>query len=252
MPLFESKKETNEENKRKPSITGLGMTSLSPSGTGKGVSSTSTSSGMPPGKGDLTSLIGAGLIGALNSNGFSNTSALASNLFAIGSTEESAFNKRLISRYGSYLIISLIKPNEVVEDWETFGTIISMVVQWFHMVCYIPSDSSGEIISKLRTKVINNKNILHYPDNLFKKIYFKFILPWIKAVADNHFELITSCLLPIPADFAKVGGVWETKSNKSVQIKEEFAKFCDLITYEIVNYDVKLFKEIKIIFYLNY
>lgn len=44
----------------------------------------------------------------------------------------------------------------------------------------------------------------------------------------------------MPADFAKVGGVWETKSNKSVQIKEEFEKFCDLITYEIVNYDVIL------------
>lgn len=153
VPLFESKKENSEESKRKPSASGLGLTAISPSGVGK--TSTSTSSGLPaPGKGDLTSLIGAGLIGALNSNGFSNASALASNLFAIGSTEESAFNKRLLSRYGSYLIISLIKPNEVVEDWETFGNIISMVVQWFHMVCYIPSDSSGEIISKLRTRVI--------------------------------------------------------------------------------------------------
>ena len=30
-----------------------------------------------------------------------------------------------------------------------------MVLQWFHMVCYIPSDSSGEIISKLRTRVFD-------------------------------------------------------------------------------------------------
>ena len=62
-------------------------------------------------KGDLTSLIGVGLIGALNTNGYSNTSALASSLFASGSSsEESNFNKRLLSRYGCYLIISLIDP----------------------------------------------------------------------------------------------------------------------------------------------
>ena len=72
-------------------------------------------------KGDLTSLIGVGLIGALNTNGYNNTSAFATNLFAIGSTEESAFNKRLLSRYGSYLIISLIDPKEAVEDWVIFN-----------------------------------------------------------------------------------------------------------------------------------
>lgn len=113
---------------------------------------------MPPiiqtAKGDLTNLIGVGLIGALNTNGFSNTSALASNLFASGSSsDESSFNKRLLSRYGCYLIISLIDPTEFTPDIETFGRIISMVLQWFHMVCYIPSDASGEIIAKLRTRV---------------------------------------------------------------------------------------------------
>ena len=35
-----------------------------------------------------------------------------------------------------------------------------------------------------------------------------------------------------------MGGVWETKSSQSVQIEQEFAKFCDLIPYEIVNYEM--------------
>lgn len=62
---------------------------------------------------DLTSLISVGLIGALNTNGCSNTSALASTLFASGSSsEESNFNKRLLSRFGCYLIITLVKPDE--------------------------------------------------------------------------------------------------------------------------------------------
>ena len=69
----------------------------------------------PPKAGDLTSLISVGLIGALNTNGgMSNTSALASTLFASGaSTEESNFNKRLLSRFGCYLIITVVKPEEI-------------------------------------------------------------------------------------------------------------------------------------------
>ncbi|CAF0899614.1 unnamed protein product [Brachionus calyciflorus] len=169
------------------------------------------------GKTDLTNLISVGLIGALNNNGHSNTGALASNLLGM-SSEESNFNKRLLSRYGCYLIVSTIKPNDVnVDDIEQFGKIVSMVLEWFHLVCYMPSDASGELISKIRTQ---------------------FILPWIKSVIDNHFELVVSCLLPVQPDFVKVGGVWETKSNRAIQIREEFSKFCDLIPYEIVTFEV--------------
>ncbi len=114
MPLYEAKKEVHEETRRKNSNTGLSLPPILPN-PNKTVSVNSSPS--HGNKGDLTSLIGAGLIGALNTNGFNNTSQFASNLFAIGSTEESAFNKRLLSRYGSYLIISLIDPKEVVDDW---------------------------------------------------------------------------------------------------------------------------------------
>lgn len=176
VPIIESKKneivihETNRQQNHGTSISG--------------------SSGLQTGQSarpDLTNLISVGLIGALNNNGHSNTGALATNLFSI-SSEESNFNKRLLSRYGCYLIVSTIKPNEIdLEHTETFGKIVSMVLEWFHLVCYMPSDTSGELISKIRTQ---------------------FILPWIKTVIENHFELVVSCLLPFQPDFAKVGGVW--------------------------------------------
>lgn len=78
-----------------------------------------------PKGGDLTSLISVGLIGALNTNGGqSNTSALASTLFASGaSTEESSFNKRLLSRFGCYLIITVVKPDEI-------GTLVRFLVSY--------------------------------------------------------------------------------------------------------------------------
>jgi hypothetical protein len=189
-------------------------------GAGAGLATGANLTSPKGGGGDITSLIGVGLMGALNTNGFSNASALASSLFSTGSLiEESNFNKRLLSRFACYLIYALIKPTETSGELDTFGRIISMVLEWFHLVCYIPSDASGELISKIRTQ---------------------FVLPWIKTVIETHAELVISCLLPFPPDFAKVGGVWETKSNRSIQIKEEFVKFCDLIPYEIVSYEVIL------------
>ena len=229
MPIVESRKnldfmDHNTKKSTNPSAT-LNIAGMGGSGAGSSANMLAQSPAGPVGlpsisspKGDITSLIGVGLIGALNTNGFSNTSALASSLFSTGSLiEESNFNKRLLSRFSCYLIYSLIKPAEPCVDIETFGRVISMVLEWFHLVCYIPSDASGELISKIRTQ---------------------FVLPWIRSVIENHSELVISCLLPFPPDFAKVGGVWETKSNRSVQIKEEFVKFCDLIPYEIVSYEI--------------
>ena len=107
------------------------------------------------GKTDLTNLIGVGLIGALNANanGTSSTSLLMTNLYSsCSSIEESDFNKRLLSRLGCYLTISLVDPKEIGE-METFGHWISMVLQWFHLACYMPSDYSGDLLSKIRTQV---------------------------------------------------------------------------------------------------
>lgn len=132
---------------------------------------------IPAPKGDFTNLIGVGLIGALNNNGFSNTSVLASNLFANHATvEESGANKRLLSRFGCYLILTLVNPSEfgeivsmffleylsnnrlsvlfILNEKEIFGKILGMTLQWFHLVCHVPSDSSADLIAKLRTQVI--------------------------------------------------------------------------------------------------
>jgi hypothetical protein len=124
-------------------------------GTTVGGSSQPLPSNLLPtsGKTDLTNLIGVGLIGALNANGTSSTSLLMTNLYSsCSSIEESDFNKRLLSRLGCYLIISLVDSKEIGE-METFGHLISMVLQWFHLACYMPSDYSGDLLSKIRTQV---------------------------------------------------------------------------------------------------
>jgi len=174
--------------------------------------------GLLTNKGDLTNLIGVGLIGALNTNGFSNTSALASNLFASGSSsDESAFNKRLLSRFACYLIVQLVPASQLPPDLPLFGRLVACLLQWFHAVCYVPSDASGELVAKLRSL---------------------YVLPWLRNVTDRHFEVVAAAFLPYSPTFTQVGGVWERRCSLVTQLKLEFAKFADLIPYEVVNADM--------------
>ena len=66
---------------------------------------------------DKQNLISVGLIGALTNNGHSTTAAQIPILLA--QADDSSFNKRLLSRYGCYLIINLIDPSE-------FGEMVSL------------------------------------------------------------------------------------------------------------------------------
>jgi hypothetical protein len=119
VPILEAKGKAEHVEERKKSS--HAVTNFGNIGGGGGGNAGGNQAGgvLPPGlttsRGDLTNLIGVGLIGALNTNGYSNTSALASTLFASGASEESNFSKRLLSRYGCYLIISLIKAKEIGE-----------------------------------------------------------------------------------------------------------------------------------------
>ena len=61
---------------------------------------------------DKQNLISVGLIGALTNNGFSSAVTMPNLLL---NAEDSNFNKRLLSRYGCYLIVILIDPSEFGE-----------------------------------------------------------------------------------------------------------------------------------------
>ena len=45
-------------------------------------------------------------------------------------------------------------------------------------------------------------------------------------------------IFKILINHSKVGGVWEQRCELSVQIKSEFGKFCELLTYEIVTVEM--------------
>lgn len=44
---------------------------------------------------------------------------------------------------------------------------------------------------------------------------FQYVCDWLDEVAKTHFEVIVSCLLPHPAEYARVGGFWSVSSAYS-------------------------------------
>ena len=41
---------------------------------------------------------------------------------------------------------------------------------------------------------------------------FQYVCDWLDEVAKTHFEVIVSCLLPHPAEYARVGGFWSVSA----------------------------------------
>ena len=120
VPLIEARKTLDfmDQSLRKNTSSGANANSQmnqssSNNSTNNNNATSNLGANLPSTKGELSDLIGVGLIGAMNTTGFSNASALASSIFSTGCLlEESNFNKRLLSRFACYLIYSLIKPSE--------------------------------------------------------------------------------------------------------------------------------------------
>ncbi|CAF0807608.1 unnamed protein product [Didymodactylos carnosus] len=131
-------------------------------------------------------------------------------------TNDIDVGRKRLSRYGVYLCVGLIEPTSYGPP-EIFGRLLSMLFQWFDSSTYLPSDEVGNRLGTLKSE---------------------HIIPWIKAVVKEHYELVVSILLPNPMDFAKVGGVWETMANRTTQIKECLNKLYNLIPYDIITYEI--------------
>ncbi|GFV14035.1 protein unc-79 homolog [Trichonephila clavipes] len=61
---------------------------------------------------------------------------------------------------------------------------------------------------------------------------------WLMEVIKTHFDVFVSCLLPHPADHAKVGGLWESWPSYPVQIKEGIRRLICLAPYDIITVEV--------------
>ncbi|CAF2900291.1 unnamed protein product [Rotaria sp. Silwood2] len=124
--------------------------------------------------------------------------------------------RKLLSRYGIYLILGLIEPTSYGPP-EIFGRILSMLFLWFHSTVRLPGNEIGSVLGKLKSE---------------------YVIPWLKSVVKEHQELVIALLLPHPVEYAKVGGVWETMANRTAQIIECLNKLYDLMPDGIITYEI--------------
>lgn len=82
----------------------------------------------------------------------------------------------------SLLQVSLCTPNENTPT-EILARLVSMVFQWFHSTAYMMDDEVGSLVEKLKPQ---------------------FVTKWLKTVCEVRFDVMVMCLLPKPAEFARV------------------------------------------------
>ena len=70
-------------------------------------------------------------------------------------------------------------------------------------------------------------------------VYLQYVYKWLQAISQTHFEVILSCLLPHPVEYARVGGYWDTLASRTSQIKEGLNRLFCLIPYDIVTFEVR-------------
>ncbi|TRY55538.1 hypothetical protein DNTS_003662, partial [Danionella cerebrum] len=85
---------------------------------------------------------------------------------------------------------------------------------WFHSTAYMMDDEVGSLVEKLKPQ---------------------FVTKWLKTVCDVRFDVMVICLLPKPAEFARVGGYWDKTCSSVVQLKEGLNRLLCLIPYNVIS-----------------
>ncbi|KAB7495480.1 Protein unc-79-like protein, partial [Armadillidium nasatum] len=125
-------------------------------------------------------------------------------------------DRRLLSRYGVWLIVGLCTPTEETPI-PLLGRLLGALCHWFSATQYLPDDQQGATIERLKSDYLHS---------------------WLQEIVKNHFDVFVSCLLPHPVEYAKVGGHWDTLASKSDHVKEGFRRLFCLVPYDLVTQQV--------------
>ncbi|XP_013379281.1 protein unc-79 homolog [Lingula anatina] len=108
-------------------------------------------------------------------------------------------DRKILSRYGIWLLVEFCKPKEELPI-ELLARLLGMLFQWFKDTTNQGMggiDGVGSALEKLKAEYIYN---------------------WLQLVNKSHFEIMLSCLLPHPVEYARVGGPWDTLANRTTLI----------------------------------
>ncbi|CAM1320186.1 UNC79 (predicted) [Pycnogonum litorale] len=124
--------------------------------------------------------------------------------------------RRLLSRYGVWLLVGLCSPDEDTPV-ETLGRLLAMLFEWFYATACLIDDRAGDILEKLKTENIQG---------------------WLRKISETHFEVFVSCMFPYPVHYARVGAHWGNHMSQAESLKEGFKRLLCLVPYDVITVEV--------------
>ncbi|CAG0891187.1 unnamed protein product [Darwinula stevensoni] len=124
--------------------------------------------------------------------------------------------RRLISRFGIYLLVGLCKPQPDTPI-DVLGRLLSMLFQWFHATACLPDDKTTNTLEQLKSDYVQE---------------------WLQSVMNLHPNVVKECLLPLPVEYARVGGNWESQITRAEHVKQGLSRLLCLVPYELISLDL--------------
>ncbi|XP_049954031.1 protein unc-79 homolog [Schistocerca serialis cubense] len=124
--------------------------------------------------------------------------------------------RQLLGRYGVWLLVGLCTPNET-KPVEILGRLLAMLFHWFDITAYSFDDQIESTLERLKVD---------------------FVCDWLSQLRTSHFKIFVSCLLPHPADYARVGGHWDTLVSRTAHLKDGLNRLFCLVPYEVITIEI--------------
>ncbi|RZF46360.1 hypothetical protein LSTR_LSTR011144 [Laodelphax striatellus] len=120
--------------------------------------------------------------------------------------------RQLMGRFGVWLLVGLCTPNPKTPP-EIIGRLLSMLFHWFHVTAYTFDDQAECTLERLKTD---------------------YVCGWLSEVLESHHDTFVSCLLPHPAEYARVGGHWDMLVSRTSHLKNGLNRLFCLVPYEVI------------------
>ena len=131
--------------------------------------------------------------------------------------EEDTNSRRLLSRFGVSLLISLCNEPINCKSTERLGRLVSMVMTWVESTASFERDHYGELL---------------------KRLAGQYACRWLVAVRESNLELFCKCLSPNPPEYVKVGGCWDRLSSTVRQHTDGLGRVAQLIPHQLLTVEV--------------
>nr|XP_018900718.1 PREDICTED: protein unc-79 homolog isoform X2 [Bemisia tabaci] len=132
------------------------------------------------------------------------------------SNQISVEERQLMGRFGVLLLVGLCVPDKETPV-EVLGRLLSMLFHWFHVTAYSFDDQAECTLERLKTD---------------------YVCSWLNTVCETHFKVFISCLLPHPADYARVGGHWDMHTTRTAHLKNGLNRLFCLVPYEVISSEI--------------